>query len=328
MLPAVAWDWWQNRRPVTLHAPPAEGVAPHLRQALTVGETRSRRILPIDSVATVLVLAVLGAAGPIWTRQVDPFLAQSGPLVVVLKVTPSMTTLDVASTRLDRAKFKVRELLDLRAGARMTLAAYAGTAHRVLLFTEDTAIIRPYLGGLEPDVMPVARTNASADLAALGAAQDQSLAVHMVAGPDVRDPGVDQLGSVPVVRISANNGDIRQLDYLLNAVCRCAMLEEGDPPWGGRSWWLAFPPLIGVLWFRRGSTMRRGAIVLAQSLGVVAPAPARAEGIANWFLTPDQQGQRAFRQKNTRGRQRRSKTRCGRGTRSTGPGNTPRRSRF
>jgi len=326
LLPVVAWVWWQNRRPVTRRAPPADGLAPHLRQALTVGETRRRRIFPIDSVAAVLLLAVLGAAGPTWTRQVDPFLAQTGPLVVVLKVTPSMTTPDVAPTRLDRAKFKIRDLLDLRAGARTALVAYAGTAHRVLPFTEDTAIIRPYLEGLEPDVMPVAGANATAalelaqqmmateatpggilmvldgldtaDLAAFGAAQDQSLAVHMVAGPDVRDPGVDQLGSIPVVRVTADNGDIRQLDHLLNADYRRAMLEDGDQPWEDRGWWLAVPALlIGVLWFRRGWTMRWGAIVLALSLGGLAPAPARAEGIVDWFLTPDQQGQRAFRQK-------------------------------
>lgn len=326
LLIAVAWIWWQNRRPETQRDQPVDGLAPHLRLALTVGGNRARRFQPIDSVAAVLVLAVLGASGPSWTRQVDPFLAQTGPLVIVLKVTPSMTTPDVAPTRLDRAKFKIRDLLDLRAGARTALVAYAGTAHRVLPFTEDAAVMRPYLEGLEPEVMPSDGANATAalelaqqmmagettpggilmvldglntaDLAALNVPQDQSLAVHMIAGPDVQDPGIDQLVDVPVVRVTADDSDVRQLDRLLNADYRRAMLQNGDQPWEDRGWWLAIPAaLIGLFWFRQGWTMRWAVVVLALSLGLGTPAPARADGIADWFLTPDQQGQRAFRQK-------------------------------
>ena len=61
-------------------------MAPHLRAALTVGGAGRLRLLPIDGVALALALLVLGASGPTWSRQPDPFVAQSAPLVIALKV--------------------------------------------------------------------------------------------------------------------------------------------------------------------------------------------------------------------------------------------------
>ena len=134
---------------IQLRLPQSDGLAPHLREALTLGAQTGRRWQPIDGVAAGLLFAVIGASGPTWSRVPDPFVAQTAPLVIVLKVTPSMDAPDVAPTRLERGKQKIRDLLDLRAGARTALVAYAGTAHRVVPLTEDADIMRPYLEGSE-----------------------------------------------------------------------------------------------------------------------------------------------------------------------------------
>merc|ERR1711960_14392 len=65
-----------------------------------------------------------------------------------------MEASDVAPSRLERGKQKIRDFLDLRAGARTALVAYAGTAHAVLPMTEDPQVMVPYLEGLSPEVMP------------------------------------------------------------------------------------------------------------------------------------------------------------------------------
>jgi Ca-activated chloride channel family protein len=325
LLPVIGALWWFIRRARTRRDVPTDGLAPHLRAALTVGTLSRRRLRAIDGVALALALLVLGAAGPTWSRMPDPFVAQSAPVVVALKVTPSMEESDVAPSRLERGKQKVRDLLELRAGARTALVAYAGSAHVVVPMTEDPTVMAPYLEGLTPEVMPqegalagdalqlavellaqeevpggvlfVADALDPADVAALEGPQAPALAVLAMLPEGTRDRGLDQLSDTPVVPVTPDDDDIRRIDRTLNAAYRQAMLENADQPWQDRAHWLAWPAaLLTALWFRRGWTMRWVAIA-ALALGLAAPQPARADGVADWFLTPDQQGRLAYQRK-------------------------------
>jgi Ca-activated chloride channel homolog len=109
-----------------------------------------------------------------------------------------------------------------------------------------------------------------------------------------RDRGLDA-SSAKLVPVTADDRDIRRLDRLLNAAYRQALLENAEQPWQDRGAWLAWPAaFLLLLWFRRGWTMRWASVALVWAL-TSTPQPVRAEGIADWFLTPDQQGQVAFR---------------------------------
>ena len=79
--------------------------------------------------------------------------------MIALSVAPTMGQTDVAPSRLERAKQKVRDLLAARAGARTGLIAYSGTAHLVMPMTEDRAVIEPFLAALTPELMPVQGNN-------------------------------------------------------------------------------------------------------------------------------------------------------------------------
>ncbi|MBO9406272.1 VWA domain-containing protein [Shimia sp. R9_1] len=151
----VLWIWWQMRRRQGANASDAGWIAPHLAQALTVPGTTRRGVQPIDVIALVMLLLIAAAAGPSWTRAPAPFAAQTAPLVIALQVSPSMETTDVAPDRLERAKQKARDLLELRAGARTALVAFGGSAHVVVPMSEDPGVMQPYLEGLRPDVMPI-----------------------------------------------------------------------------------------------------------------------------------------------------------------------------
>ena len=323
VLPLIAALWWPVRSAAMRKPPTAQGIAPHLQEALTVGESGRGRILPIDGVALALALVTLAAAGPTWSRMADPFTAPTAPVVVVLKVTPSMTDPDVAPTRLERAKFKLRDLLDLRAGGRTALIAYAGSAHRVVPFTEDAQIMVPYLEGLTPEVMPEEGANAqdalalaldlletegspggilfllddldAQDAASMGNTGAHTLVFQQFLPPGERSRGLDALQGPAVIPVTADDADLRQIDRRLNAGYRAALLETSSQPWADRGWVLAIPAaLLCLLWFRRGWTMRWGALMLLAALGLGTPERAAAEGIADWFFTPDQQGMRAF----------------------------------
>ena len=322
LIPLVLLLWWLVRRSGRQRPMLAEGIAPHLREALTVRRSRHHRILPVDSVAALLILSALGAAGPTWSRQPDPFAAQSAPVVVILAVTRDMEDKDVPPTRLERGKQKIRDLLDLRAGARTALVAYGGTAHVVLPMTEDPQVMVPYLEGLSPEVMPVKGLVAGDALALAqallesenapggilfvtdsldpvdAAALDGSaapVAVLSMRPEGNRNRGLDAL-SAPVIAVTPDNADVRRIDGLLNSAYRRAQLDDVEQPWEDRAHWLAWPAaLLLLLWFRQGWTMR-WAVIAALAL-LMPPQGARADGLADWFLTPDQQGRIAYQRR-------------------------------
>jgi Ca-activated chloride channel family protein len=144
-------------------------IAPHLLPHLTVGAGDRWRFRPIHLVVAVLVLGSLAAAGPTWEREASPFAEDTAPLVIALDVSRSMNAVDVQPTRLERAKQKVRDLLELRSGARTALIAYAGSAHAVLPLCDDPTVFETYLAAVETGLMPVKGKD---PLAALELAED------------------------------------------------------------------------------------------------------------------------------------------------------------
>lgn len=325
LLPVIAAVWWLVRHRATRFGTPDAGLAPHLRDALTLGANKRKRLLPIDWAGAIISLALVGAAGPAWTRIPDPFVAQTAPMVVILKVTPSMTANDVVPTRLDRAKQKIQDLLKLRAGARTALVAYAGTAHLVVPMTNDPTVIKPYLEGLDPEVMPKKGADAAAafeaatallqseetngavlfvldeiasqDVDALNAAEDPDVAIGAL---EMVPEGAtnSELSSLDFVhvRVSPDETDLRVLDRSLNADYRRALNQSGTQPWDDRGWIFAWPAaFLALFWFRRGWTMR-WLVMLLTAYTISFPERAKAD-VADWFLTPDQRGWLAYQDK-------------------------------
>ncbi len=131
-------------------------IAPHLLAHLKIGAGGRVRMRPVDAVAATLVLASIGLAGPTWQREETPFSEDTSPLVLALQLSQTMDAIDVAPTRLERAKQKVRDLLERRRGARTGLLVYAGSAHVVLPLTDDPSVLETFVTELATDLMPVA----------------------------------------------------------------------------------------------------------------------------------------------------------------------------
>lgn len=130
-------------------------VAPHLLRHLVVTGGPGERFRPEHLLLIAFVLGGIALAGPTHEREVPPFVDDQAALVVVVDVSTTMNAIDVAPTRLERAKQKMRDLLEQRPGARTGLVAYAGSAHVVLPLTEDAGILETYVDALSTDVMPV-----------------------------------------------------------------------------------------------------------------------------------------------------------------------------
>ena len=161
-LPAIAFVWWQVRRHEASSAKTGEYMASHLRDALLVNNDAQKGVRAVDGVCIVLLLAALAAAGPTWTRQASPWFEETAPLVIAIEVSDSMRSNDFQPTRLDRARFKVQDLVAARTGSRTALIAYAGSAHIVVPPTKDPQILKPFLESLDPTIMPVPGARASA----------------------------------------------------------------------------------------------------------------------------------------------------------------------
>ncbi len=325
IIPVMSVLWWRIRRRATARSVPATGIAPHLAAALTVGGGDRRRILPIDGVALAVILTGLAAAGPSWSYVPNPLLSQTAPLAVVLKTSESMASTDIAPSRLERAKQKIRDLIAGRSGGRTALIAYAGTAHRVVPLTEDPAVLAPFVAGLSPDVMPAPGGNATAaleiardvlagepvpggilfvldtlDPADLPAFADNERAggppvVFLLVNPDAAArEAVEAVPGATVVRLTPDGSDVAEIERRVASAYREALARDDRQRRDDRGWLLALPAmLLTLLWFRRGWTMRWAAPA-AVALFVVLPGPARAEGVIDWFLTADQQGRLAF----------------------------------
>jgi Ca-activated chloride channel family protein len=130
-------------------------IAPHLLDHLIVASDRKARIRPIHLLLVVWVLMGVSLSGPSWRKEPSPFAEDTAGMFVLLKVTPSMMAEDIPPSRLERAKQKLHDLLDLRQGGATGLIAYSGSAHLVMPLTRDARIVNTMAEGLGPDTMPV-----------------------------------------------------------------------------------------------------------------------------------------------------------------------------
>lgn len=139
-------------------------IAPVLLDHLIVGAGGRWRLRPVHEIAALLVLAGIAVAGPTWQREPPPFTQDKAPLIIALDLSRSMDATDIAPTRLERAKQKVRDLMQLRAGARTGLIVYAGSAHLVVPPADDPAVMNLFLPALGTALMPVAGRDSGAAL--------------------------------------------------------------------------------------------------------------------------------------------------------------------
>lgn len=257
-------------------------IDPELLAHLLTGDDRRARIVPADWLSAGCALASVAIAGPAWQREPSPFAEARPPVAVVLKVTPSMLTEDLAPTRLDRARQKLADVLAAREGASAALIAYAGSAHLVLPPTPDSAVVLDLAKALSPEIMPkqgddltgalalarraLAGTGQGgsilllADTAPLEAPVQQAetammtiLALH---GPDTPATGLAEAAKAlggTVIATTPDQADVAAVVRRLDRGDNAANVAGEGEHWREAGYWLvpAFAFLV-LLWFRRG----------------------------------------------------------------------------
>lgn len=113
------------------------------------------------------VLAILALAGPVWERLPAPAFRNDAALVIALDLSHIMEAADLKPSRLERARFKIEDILRQRKDGLTALLVYSGEAFTVTPLTDDVGTITAQLPALTSDLMPTqgSRTERALELA-------------------------------------------------------------------------------------------------------------------------------------------------------------------
>ena len=134
-----------------------EQLLPHI---LEYGEGRISR-WPLILFSTVSVVSIVALAGPTWQKLPMPVFRNESALVIVLDLSRSMDAADIKPSRLQRARFKITDILQQRKEGLTALIVYGANAFTVAPLTDDTETISNQLSALESSIIPVQGSHAS-----------------------------------------------------------------------------------------------------------------------------------------------------------------------
>ena len=288
LLPALLIWWGYVRRSDQLGRW-RETIDPHLLEHLLVGELTRSRFRPVNVLLITWTAAIIALAGPAWEREPSPFADDEAGLMVLLRVSETMESSDVQPSRLERAKQKLEDLMELREGSSTGLIVYSGSAHLVMPLTRDHRIISAMIEDLTPDLMPVdgdvlaealrlaerlveqagvpgsvlVITDAVAPAQqSLLAAETGGLPLQFLAMQPARAPldqGVQKSAEVldgTVVRLTVDSSDVEQIARRARSELLGVAGADGGERW--RDGGILLLPLVAcclLLWFRKGAVV-------------------------------------------------------------------------
>ena len=136
----------------------------------------------------VIVLLFLAAARPAWGQRIMPYTSEGRDLLFVFDVSKSMLAEDVRPSRMEHAKYLVRQIVEKNPSDRYGLIAFAGDAFLECPLTIDRTSFLQTLQEFDTDTIPLGGTNVekalSTALRAFEAAEGSSRGVILITDGD------------------------------------------------------------------------------------------------------------------------------------------------
>ena len=129
-------------------------VAPELLPLLLQSHQPVRRIWPFLIISLAGVLSIIALAGPTWERIPQPVFRSDDALIIALDLSRSMDAQDVKPSRLQRARYKIADILKSRTEGQAALIVYAADAFTVTPLTDDDDTIISQLPALTTGLVP------------------------------------------------------------------------------------------------------------------------------------------------------------------------------
>lgn len=124
----------------------------------TAEVSRDRRAIKLLLVFVGLLLLPLALARPQWGSRLEPITRRGADVVIALDTSLSMSTEDLAPSRLGQAKHAIGTLLDRLAGDRVALVSFAGQAGVSCPLTVDHSAVRMFLEAVDVESVPLPGT--------------------------------------------------------------------------------------------------------------------------------------------------------------------------
>ncbi|MCK8118117.1 VWA domain-containing protein [Pseudoalteromonas sp. 2CM37A] len=138
-------------------------IAPHLAPFI-MNESNTKASQPLWLVAVFCCLAIIFSAGPSFEEKQVPVFQSKSARVIVMDMSYSMYSTDIAPNRLMQSRFKALDMIELFKEGDTALVAYAGSAFTISPLTNDATTLTNLIPSLSPNIMPDKGSNVLAGL--------------------------------------------------------------------------------------------------------------------------------------------------------------------
>lgn len=128
-------------------------INPALLPYLMQGET-SKKQRGMLWVLLAWMITCLALAGPSWQQLPQPVHKKDAALILIMDLSPSMLAEDIKPSRLERARYKLIDILKNRSEGFSALVVYGGAAYTLTPLTEDSNTIISLVPVLHPTLLP------------------------------------------------------------------------------------------------------------------------------------------------------------------------------
>lgn len=272
--------------------------------------------------ALISLFLVLALSGPTWIKKENPALSVENPVMILLNMSGEMWNKDVSPSRIERAKYVIKDLTKSLRNTESGLIVYSKEPFMITPLAEDVSIIDNMLPALQMNVMPEDgdRLDRAIDFAVsrmreadvpsgnlivvtsnVGERFDAALTAAAKAAEQGFDVNIINVSSKAVEKLEmvAEKGRGMLLNYnqsyaplvkKINDITSKEIKQSKNlqTVWEDMGWYLLwFPALLLLGCFRKGAL---AALLLSLLTGVNAQA--------GWFLNDNQEALQEFKKQN------------------------------
>ena len=294
----------------------------NLLDFLLIKSNGEKRKWPMISAVVTVLFLVVALAGPTWSKKSNPALSVENPVMIMLNMSGDMWQKDVSPSRIERAKYVIKDLVKTLKNTESGLIVYSKEPFMITPLTEDAAIIDNLLPALEMNIMPENgdRLDRAIDLAVermQEAALPSGNIVVLTANVGERfDAALESASKaaavgydVDIVNMSSQNNDKlkmvaekgrglyisynKGLDLLIKKINDITAKEikqsqNMQTVWNDMGWYFLWLPALLLLgYFRRGLL-----VIVVMFLLFGQPVQ------ASWFLNDNQEALKNFKEQN------------------------------
>lgn len=106
------------------------------------------------SAALITLFLVMALAGPTWLKKENPALSVENPVMILLNMSGEMWNKDVSPSRIERAKYVIKDLTKSLKNTESGLIVYSKEPFMITPLTEDASLIDNIMSALQLDIMP------------------------------------------------------------------------------------------------------------------------------------------------------------------------------